>query len=398
MSGWQKVELSDLVLFQRGFDITKAQQQEGIVPIISSSGTASYHNQAKCKAPGVITGRKGTLGKVFYSNRDYWPHDTTLWVKDFKNNSPKYSYYFLRLLKLETYDVGASNPTLNRNHIHKLKINLPPLPIQRKIAAVLSAYDDLLENNNRRIAILERMAEELYREWFVRLRFPGHEKVKIVKGVPEGWEVRTVENAFKFFGGGTPSTATSRYWQNGQINWYSPTDLTAANTLFSFQSKIQITELGLRESSARLFPPYSVMMTSRATIGQLSINTTPACTNQGFIACLPNERISLFFLYYWLKLNKDYFIQLSNGATFLELTKGKFKNIKIVMPSTQIMRSFSDKQEPLFNAIENLLRQNVHLTTFRDRLLSRLMSGKIDVENLDIQFPASMSEEVTAHA
>ena len=135
------------------------------------------------------------------------------------------------------------------------------------------------------------------------------------------------------------------------------------------------------------------MMTSRATIGQISINTTPACTNQGFITCIPNIQVPLYFLYYWLKLNKDYFIQISNGATFLELTKGKFKNVRIIIPCAQIICYYSKSQKLLFEQIELLLKQKDILTTTRDRLLTRLMSGKIDVEHLDIQFPENMTED-----
>ncbi|MEA3486180.1 MAG: restriction endonuclease subunit S [Thermodesulfobacteriota bacterium] len=405
MKGWEEDIFNNFIKLNRGFDLPEKDIIEGTYPVVASTSIKTYHKYYKVNPPAVVTGRSGSLGTVQYINKKCWPLNTSLYVKDFKGNYPKYVFYFLKTFHLENFNSGAGVPTLNQNHLHKLKIRIPPLPIQRKIAAVLSAYDDLIENNNHRIALLEKMAEELYREWFVRLRFPGHDSVgnrhacSLHKGVPEGWEIRTVENTFKFLGGGTPSTTASGYWHDGEINWYSPTDLTAANALFSFQSRIRITELGLRESSARLFPPYSIMMTSRATIGQISINTTPACTNQGFITCIPNEKVSLFFLYHWLKLNKDNFIQLSNGATFLELTKGKFKNIKILVPSAQIMGSFSDKQKPLFNSIENLLKQNDLLTTSRDRLLSRLMSGKIDLENLDIRFPASMKEEeVTAHA
>jgi type I restriction enzyme, S subunit len=175
---WQSLKLGEVLQFQRGFDLLAKDRHQGDVPVVSSSGITGYHNSAKAKSPGVIIGRKGTLGTVHYIGVDYWPHDTTLWVKDFKGNSPRFIYYFLQLMNLESYDVGASNPTLNRNHIHKLSLEFPPLPIQKKIAAVLSAYDDLIENNDRRITLLEKMAEEIYREWFVRLRFPGHEQIR----------------------------------------------------------------------------------------------------------------------------------------------------------------------------------------------------------------------------
>src|SRR5919109_1040290 len=189
MSDWKEYLLGELLQLQRGFDITTKEQQPGNVPVISSSGITSYHKKAMVQGPGVITGRKGSLGKVHFVQSDYWPHDTTLWIKDFKGNNPKFLYYLLQQIHLENYDVGASNPTLNRNHLHKIKLNCPPPPIQQKIAAIISAYDDLIENNNKRIALLEKAADEIYREWFVRMRFPGWERVKFEKGVPEGWEV-----------------------------------------------------------------------------------------------------------------------------------------------------------------------------------------------------------------
>src|SRR5690554_4824971 len=193
---WQQGQLQDLVTLQRGFDITKAQQVEGPYPVISSSGVKSYHSEFKVRGPGVVIGRKGTLGTVFFSESDYWPHDTTLWVKDFHGNDHRYCYYFLKSMAFEQYDVGAANPTLNRNHIHGLPIRIPNPITQRRIASILSAYDDFIENNTRRIEILEEMARRLYEEWFVHFRFSGHEEVSFKESelgeIPEGWEVVTV--------------------------------------------------------------------------------------------------------------------------------------------------------------------------------------------------------------
>ncbi|HRR40860.1 MAG TPA: restriction endonuclease subunit S, partial [Syntrophales bacterium] len=178
-SGWKQAFLEDLVFLQRGFDITKDEQKPGNIPVVSSSGVNSYHSEAKAEGPGVVIGRKGSLGTVHYVEGPYWPHDTTLWSKDFRGNLPRYVFYFLHTLGLERYDVGNSNPTLNRNHIHRLKIQLPEYPIQERIVKILSAYDDLIENNRRRIQLLEQAARLLYREWFIHLRFPGYEHAKI---------------------------------------------------------------------------------------------------------------------------------------------------------------------------------------------------------------------------
>ncbi|MDP1549228.1 MAG: restriction endonuclease subunit S [Nitrosomonas sp.] len=392
MASFNKIKLGDAIILQRGFDITKSEQTEGEIPIVSSSGISSFHNQWKTKGPGVVIGRKGTLGTVHYLKGNFWPHDTTLWVKDFKGNNRRFTYFFLQTLHLENFDTGSSNPTLNRNHIHKIKIIFPKLDEQQKIAAILSAYDELIENNQRRIALLEKMAEEIYREWFVRLRFPGHEKVKKVKGVPEGWKLVKLEHAFKFTGGGTPTKEVNRYWDGGDVNWFTPSDITSANGIFLEQSGEQCTEEGLNNSSAKIFPAYSVMLTSRATIGAIGINLTPACTNQGFITCIPNAQYPLPYLYHWIKLAKPHFELLSGGATFAELTKGTFKRLEILTPPEFIITEFMWIESPLFNSIENYLRANRKLIETRDMLLPRLISGKLSVEHLDIQFPPGMEE------
>jgi type I restriction enzyme S subunit len=182
--------LEDLVFFQRGFDITQAQQRAGTYPVVSSSGITSFHDEFMAIGPGVVIGRKGTLGSVHYVPDNYWPHDTTLWSKDLRGNHPRFVYYFLKTLNLKRFDVGNSNPTLNRNHIHELAIRIPPLDAQERVAAVLSAYDDLIENNTRRMALLEQSARLLYEEWFVRLRFPGREHTRLTDGAPVGWRHR----------------------------------------------------------------------------------------------------------------------------------------------------------------------------------------------------------------
>ena len=389
---FDEVRVGDVLTFQRGFDITKIDQAEGSIPIVSSSGTSSFHNRWKVDGPGVVIGRKGTLGTTHFLNSKFWPHDTTLWVKDFKGNDPKFLYYFLQTLHLENFDSGSSNPTLNRNHLHKIKVRFPQtLKTQQKIAAILASYDDLISNNQRCIGLLAPMAEDIYREWFVRLRFPGHKQAKVEKGVLEGWSLVRTEKAFRFYGGATPARDTPRYWQNGDVNWFTPTDITGADGMFLAASGEQCTEEGLRSCSSTLFPPYSVMMTSRATIGAIGINLTPACTNQGFITCIPNDVYPLAYLYHWLKLGKPHFESLSGGSTFAELTKGTFKRMEILTPPQPLVQQFQQLVAPMFKTIENCLKANANLKATRDSLLPRLISGKLAVDKLDIHFPPDMA-------
>lgn len=299
-------------------------------------------------------------------------------------------------MEMRNFASGSAQPQIPITDLKHVSIPLPPFNTQRKIAAILSAYDDLIENNLRRIKILEEMAQNLYREWFVKFRFPGYEKLKFVDSplgmIPEGWDISTIENAFEITGGGTPSKKEAAFWDAGTVNWYSPTDLTATNSMFIESSRYKITNLGLKKSSARLFPAFSVMMTSRATLGVISINTTDACTNQGFITCLPNDRVPLYFLYHWLSNNVEMFTSLATGATFKEITKGVFKKIELAIPPSTLITQFEEAVRPLGETNLNLLRRNILLRKTRDLLLPKLVSGEVDVSDLDIKIPEEVIE------
>lgn len=351
----------------------------------------------------IVLTREAPLGDVGMIRTDdmvFLGQRTMLYRANPKFLDQNFLYYTLlgptAQAQIKTFGSGSTVEHVRVPDAEKITIPYPDLETQRKIAAILTAYDDLIEVNKRRIALLEKMAEEIYREWFVRLRFPGHQHTRFVKGVPEGWEMQKIEGAFDFTGGGTPSKSVQSYWNDSTVNWFTPSDITGANGIFLSNSEARCSEEGLARSSARLFPAYSVMMTSRATIGAIGINTTSACTNQGFITCIPNDSYPLPYLYQWLKLAKPYFEQLCGGATFPELTKGTFKKLEILTPAQSVMDEFSDRCKPIFKAIKVTLTQNENLTKTRDLLLPRLISGKLSVENLDIQFPPSMQEKPSA--
>jgi type I restriction enzyme S subunit len=151
--GWVDTTIGAQVQLQRGFDITKEQQRAGDVPVVSSGGIKSFHDTAMVRAPGVVMGRKGTLGKVFYLEHDYWPHDTTLWVKDFKGNNPRFVFHFFANLDVSGFDSGTANPALNRNQIHPLLVSWPQVQQQEQLAANL---DDLHEGTEHLVALYKR--------------------------------------------------------------------------------------------------------------------------------------------------------------------------------------------------------------------------------------------------
>jgi type I restriction enzyme S subunit len=295
---------------------------------------------------------------------------------------------------------GSAQPFLSLGHLRSHRISYhEEIATQRKIASILSAYDALIENNARRITILEAMTEALYREWFVEFRFPGHKKVKVVNSplgkIPEKWEVMPVGDVIETFGGGTPSTKEPEYWENGTVTWYSPTDLTKAGTMFIGSSEKRISVSGLQNSSAKLFPAYSVMMTSRATIGVVSITSTEACTNQGFITCVPNARLSCHMIYFWLHGQKEKIVSLASGATFKEISRSTFRKLPMLVPPQPLRQAFDEFAAPICKMIESLLKKQAILRTTRDLLLPKLISGQIDVEDLDIDVTEPLVEADT---
>lgn len=386
MSEWQDTTLGDVLQFQRGFDITKKEQKPGNIPVVSSSGISSYHNQAKAKAPGVVIGRKGTLGTVHYIDCDYWAHDTTLWVKDFKGNLPRFIYYFLKVMHLENYDTGASNPTLNRNHIHKIKLRFPSLPIQKKIAAVLSAYDDLIENNDRRIALLEKMAEEIYREWFVRLRFPGYEQVTFHKGIPENWSLLKIELLCKEIRKGVKKKNLASDTKYLGLEHLPRKSILINN--FDTADSIQSDKL-LFEEGDILFGkirPYLHKIVLARFAG--------ACSSDTIVVRPKSFEYTGFLLF---TIFSDTFVELatasSKGTKMPRADWDFLKKLEIILPTKEILTKYQEVFDSYFKAMCKHARANEILRQTRDRLLTRLISGKLSVEDLDIHIPPSMASD-----
>jgi type I restriction enzyme S subunit len=386
MTGFHQISLGDVLTLQRGFDITKSEQTDGEIPIVSSSGISSYHNKWKVKGPGVVIGRKGTLGTVHFIPSNFWPHDTTLWIKDFKGNDPRFLNYFLQTLKLENFDVGASNPTLNRNHVHKIKIIFPKkVETQKRIAATLSAYDELIENNQRRIALLEKMAEEIYREWFVRLRFPGHDKVKMVKGVPQGWRPSCLGSVAKFTMGQSPSSEFYNELGNG---------LPFHQGVGTYGERFPRTINYCSEDGRRAHKG-DIIFSVRAPVGRLNIADREMIIGRG-LSAIRHKKERNHYLYYLLKtafVNEDI---IGNGSIFNSVGKDELAKFPVFEPEPSLVEKFDAIASKIDEQITALIHATECLKSSRDALLPRLISGKLSVENLDIQFPPGMIED--AHA
>ena len=243
----------------------------------------NHHSSYKCVAPGLVTGRSGTIGKFTYiEDGYYWPHNTSLWVTDFHDNNPKFIYYLYQTIHIEQYSTGSGVPTLNRNNVHRHKTFIPKLKEQNKIAAFLSLLDE-------RISTQSKIIEDL----------------KKLKSAIINYAINSLDTDFAKFSslyemageGGTPTTSNASFYDNGKIPFIKIDDLKQK---YLTENKDFITELGLQKSSAWLVPTHSILFSNGATIGEISITTYPVCTKQGILGIVPKQNIDVEFLYYFM--------------------------------------------------------------------------------------------------
>ncbi len=341
----------------------------------------------KLKKGEIVFPRRGDIGKcAFVTANDEGYLCGTGCIKISVSDNvllSKFLFYYLGLRHvvewLERNAVGTTMLNLNTSIIGGIQVPMIDVREQLTILSVLESYDDLIENNRRRIELLEQAARLLYKEWFVHLQFPGHEHVKIVDGVPKGWERKLFRDVCETVGGGTPSTKVPEYWENGDITWVTPTDVTRNKCLALLDSVTRITEAGLRSSSAKLVPPNTILMTSRASIGYFALVDREVCTNQGFINILPNEGYLRMYLLQNLISRVDEIRAHAGGSTYPEISKGKFRELPIIMPDKSLLKQFSEKTEVILSQTKVLLRQISVLECARDLLLPRLMNGEIAI-------------------
>jgi type I restriction enzyme S subunit len=326
----------------------------------------------------IVLGRVGAYcGSVAISHEPFWASDNTIVVKPSGRQSLRYWYYRLLTLPLRNFAGGAAQPLLTHTILRGVEAVIFDDPDeQQRIADILSAYDDLIENNRRRMALLEEAARRLYREWFVRLRFPGHEHTRITNGVPEGWQKATAYSAMEVLSGGTPKTAVPDYW-DGEIPFYTPKD--ALDTPYVLQTERAITELGLKNCNSRLYDTNTVFISARGTVGKLNLASRPMAMSQSCYALIGKGYVSQFFLFCALTQAIEHFKQHAGGAVFDAIIVDTFKLIPFMVPDEKKVWLFEEAVAPLFRQVANVMEQNEKLRAARDLLLPRLMSGEIAV-------------------
>jgi type I restriction enzyme S subunit len=286
----------------------------------------------------------------------------------------KYLYYFFSLESTKDFvrniAVGATMPSINTRLLSEVPISFPGIEEQRQIGDVLSALDDRIEANTAINHHLEQQCYAIYRRFFVEEENPS-------------WEVGTVANLGEVIGGSTPSKAKPEYYTKQGIAWITPKDLSISKNKFILHGEVDITDLGLRNSSTRLMPRGTVLFSSRAPIGYIAIASGDVCTNQGFKSIVPKASIGTVYVYFFLKDNLQIIKGMASGSTFTEVSSSTMKMVPAVIPDYHTLTLFREACEPMFEQQELLEQENDRLAALRDALLPRLISGELSVADVD---------------
>jgi len=335
----------------------------------------------------------GTIGIPFLvknNNPFYFKDGNLIWIKTSKsidNLLPSFFYFFIKSdfgkAVLDSILIGSSQKALTIKGLRSLKINLPPLKTQRKIASILSAYDDLIENNLKRIKLLEEQAQLTYEEWFVRMKFPGHETANFDEetGLPEGWDKKKIEDVIEVGRGSSPRPISNqKYFVGGTIPWLKIADATSSH-IFIYETKLYVNEYGA--SFSRKLPKGSIVVAASGTLGFPMILGVEACIHDGWLYFKGiDDKLKEYFYFSFIGL-KSYFESISYGAAIQNINTGIVRQSSFIVPSEDISIKFKTFASKVFENISNLQKQNQNLKEARDILLPRLMSGMIDVDGLE---------------
>lgn len=384
VNGWFKTTIGKQATLQRGIDITKAQQRPGKVPVVSSGGVSSFHDTVQVNGPGVVLGRKGVVGSVYYINEDYWPHDTTLWVKDFHDNNPRFVYYFFKSIApvIARLDVGSANPTLNRNHVHPMKVLWPEKSIQKSVAHILGTLDDKIELNRRMNETLEAMARAVFKSWFVdfdpvRAKMDGRRPFgmddataalfsdgfedSVLGKIPKGWIAGVLNNITQFRNG--KAIKPNRYCASG------------CYPVFGSNGEIAQTDYVLNEN------PVIVIGRVGAYCGSVHRVDSGSWVTDNAIIATPFQTDHFEYLYQLL-----HFLDLGRtaiGSAQPLITQSGLKILQIKVPPSDVLLKFERTVRPLYKFLRSNAKQAKSLAAIRDTLLPKLLSGEISVADAE---------------
>ena len=384
MEEWKEYKLGEVLTIKYGKD--HKQVADGPIPIYGSGGIMRYGEQSLYEGPSILIPRKGSLNNIMYSDKPFWTVDTMFWTiinEDMAN--PLFVYYSIYKKDFASLNVGSAVPSLTVPVIEDIDIQLPSKETQNRIVTILKSLDDKIDVNRRINDNLEQQAQALFKSWFVDFEpFKNGEFVESELGmIPNGWRVGSLNELGDIVGGSTPSKAKPEYYTNDGIAWLTPKDLSISQRKFTSKGEIDITQEGYDSCSTKLMPRGTVIFSSRAPIGYITIAKNNICTNQGFKSVIPTLA-GTAFLYCFLKESTQEIENKATGSTFKEASGALMKSLPVIIPEKAVLDDFENLLSPLFHQQEVVEEENSLLSSLRDSLLPRLMSGELNVSEINM--------------
>jgi len=393
---WKETALGDIIELKRGYDLPERERRAGTTPLVSSSGVTDYHAEARVKGPGVVTGRYGTLGKVFFVREDFWPLNTTLYVRDFKGNDARFISYFLTGLDYLAYSDKAAVPGLNRNHLHLARVRVPSdVGEQRAIAYVVGTLDDKIELNRRMSETLEAMARTLFKSWFVDFDpvrakaegrdpdlpksladlFPDCFEDSELGDIPKGWQVESLDTVARFLNGLA-------------LQKYPPTGDRSLPVVKIAQLRAGSTK-GADRASADIAADYvvqdgDILFSWSGSLECVLWASGPGALNQHLFK-VTSERYPNWFCYLGVHHHLDDFRHIAAGkaTTMGHIQRHHLTDAKLVIPPPTLVKAIDTVLAPIVESTWRRAVESRTLSSLRDTLLPKLISGELRVKDAE---------------
>lgn len=400
-SEWSNMPFGNFISLQRGHDLPEQERIKGDVPILGSFGVTGWHNKSLAKAPGLTIGRSGaSFGTATYTERDYFPLNTTLYVTDFKGNHPKFAYYFAEQFDFSSFNSGSAQPSLNRNFINPVEVRIPPLAEQKAIAHILGTLDDKIELNRKTNETLEAMAKALFKSWFVDFDpvrakaegrptglpaeisdlFPDSFEDSELGEIPSGWSVQSAGKQYDVSIGKTPPRKESQWFSTSKVDmpWLSIRDLGEVG-VYADRTSESLTREAVEKFNVKIVPPDTAVLSFKLTIGRVAITVSEMLTNEAIAHFSSLTKGAGSEYTYCLLSQYDYHSLGSTSSIATAVNSQILRDMPLVVPPETIARAFCDTAASIFSSIK-CGQQEIHcLSDFRDALLPKLISGEIRI-------------------
>jgi type I restriction enzyme S subunit len=378
---WIEKPLGSIITLQRGHDLPDRLRNIGNIPVIGANGITGYHDTAKVKGPGVLIGRSGTLGKVYFIETDYWPLNTSLYVKQVHAGDPKFIYYLLHKIDYKRYNAGTTVQTLNRNLLHPIPVIMPKsIKEQQKIASILSKVDELIQKTDQVIEQTQKLKKGLMQRLLTK--GIGHIMFRSspLGSIPDSWEIVRLEDITTISTGSTPSTLVQEYY-DGEIPFIRTAEIV--NRIIT-DAMLHVSKRAVNECSMNIYPPNTVFLAMYGqgkTRGQSALLNIYATTSQNTAAIVVNEvKLDAVYLWQYLLFSYNRLRGEGNIGYISHLTLNFVKKLSIQLPPINEQKKIVLILSQIDNKIEYGIQIRKKIYDLKKGLMQKLLTGKIRVK------------------